>query len=70
MILIITVLNFRSISTVDVKIESDVNNSVLKLSDCKPVLVKKGDPWPFLGVSGKCWYAVSTDSQGTDMSLY
>ena len=37
----------------------------MKLGDRTPVLVKKGDPWPFLGVSGKCWYAVSTDSQGT-----
>jgi len=37
----------------------------MKLGDRTPVLVKNGDPWPFLGVSGKCWYAVSTDSQGT-----
>ena len=37
----------------------------MKLGDHKPVLLKKGDPWPFLGVSGKCWYAVSTDNQAT-----
>lgn len=47
----------------DVKIESDINYSVMRLGDRKPVLVKKGDPWPFLGLSGKCWYAISTNNQ-------
>jgi len=37
----------------------------MKLGDRKPVLLKRGDPWPFLGVSGKCWYAASGDNQAT-----
>ena len=37
----------------------------MKLGDHKPISVRKGESWPFLGVSKECWYGVFTDNQGT-----
>ena len=36
----------------------------MKLGDHKPISVKRGKAWPFLGISEECWYGTSTDSQG------
>jgi len=48
---------------VDVKVDDDYN--LMKLGGRKPIPVKKGEVWPFLGISEECWYGTSTDNQGT-----
>ena len=46
--------------TADVKI--DTENMLMQLGDRKPIPVKRGMAWPFLGISEECWYGMTTDS--------
>ena len=50
------------ILNVDVNI--DTENMLMKLGDRDPILVKRDKAWPFLGIDAECWYAVDTNNQG------
>ena len=40
---------------------------LLQLGDRKPIPVKKGMAWPFLGIDEDCWYGVDTDDQAPEI---
>ena len=35
----------------------------MELGDRKPIAVKKGMAWPFLGINEECWYGTTTDNR-------
>ena len=40
----------------------DTENMLMQLGDRKPIAVKKGMAWPFLGINEECWYGTTTDN--------
>ena len=43
----------------------DEDNGLMKIgSNRAPFSVKKGNIWPYLKVTGSCWYPTDTDDQG------
>ena len=43
----------------------DEDDQLIKLNDGHPIPVKRAPIWPFMGISGDCWYGTATDNQGT-----
>ena len=43
----------------------DKDAQIIKLNDGDPIPAKKAPIWPFMGISGDCWYGTATDNQGT-----
>ena len=46
-------------------ITADENDQFIKLNDGDPIPAKKAPIWPFMGITGDCWYSTATDNQGT-----
>ena len=47
----------------DVNVDKD--DQFIKLNGGQPIPVKKAPIWPFMGISGDCWYGTATDNQGS-----
>ena len=45
-------------------VDIDTENMLMRFSDHKPIPVKKGRAWSFLGIDKDCWYGMATDNQG------
>ena len=43
----------------------DEDAQFIRLNDGDPIPAKKAPIWPFMGISGDCWYGTATDNQGT-----